>query len=286
MTAHLDAAACLPLPGGSAAPWRSGAYAAGVPLVSSVIDRVTSAGSDVAERFLRPSGLDGQRFFLEVLDDLRSDPTYALETIALRSVEVHGAAAKAWLEESSSLPYSQEQLAKIAVKRSTNLARLEGGTLGFGGFLTVAPDLAALVYILTREVVFVAAAYGYDPADPDRAAELLVITQVYGSIEEAQAALDRRGERIAVRLAKNQVKQSLKGGGGRRQRTIGERLVRYAASARRGATAGGSSRASGRCSERSTTVRRPGRRARARSSSTGRTATGSRGRLRRTARAS
>ncbi|MBO9534583.1 MAG: EcsC family protein [Solirubrobacteraceae bacterium] len=199
-----------------------------MPLVSAVIDRVTSAGSDVAERFLRPSGLDGQRFFLDVLEDLRADPTYALETIALRSVEVHGAAAKAWLAESKSVPYSQEQLAKIAVKRSTNLARLEGATLGFGGFLTVAPDLAALVYILTREVVFVAAAYGHDPTHPDRAAELLVVTQVYGSIEEAQAGLDRRGERIAVRLAKNQVKAALPGSGAKRQRTLSERLIRYA----------------------------------------------------------
>lgn len=200
-----------------------------VPIVSSVIDRVTSAGSDAAERFLRPSGVDGQRFYLEVLGDLRADPTYALETIALRSVEVHGAAAKAWLAESESLRYSQEQLAKIAVKRSTNLARLEGATLGFGGFLTVAPDLAALVYILTREVVFVAAAYGHDPTHPDRAAELLVVTQVYASIEEAQAGLDRRGERIAVRLAKNQVKNALPGNGGvKRQRTLAERMIRYA----------------------------------------------------------
>jgi EcsC protein family len=199
-----------------------------VPIVSSVIDRVTSVGSDAAERFLHPSGLDGQRFFLDVLEDLRAEPSYALETIALRAVEVHGAAAEAWLKDGSTVSYAPEQLAKIAVKRSTNLARLEGGTLGIGGFLTVAPDLAALIYILTREVVFVAAAFGEDPRHPDRAAELLVITQVYDTVEEAQAALDRRGERIAVRLAKKQVKASLTGGAGKRQRTLSERLIRYA----------------------------------------------------------
>jgi hypothetical protein len=192
-----------------------------------MIDRVTTASSDAAERFLRPSGLEGQRFYLEMLDDLRREPSYALETIALRAVDVHGAAAKAWMNDRSTISYSPDQLAKIAVKRSTNLARLEGATLGFGGFTTIAPDLAALVYILTREVVFVAAAYGQDPTHPDRVAELLVVTQVYETVQEAQAALERRGERLAVALAKQQVKRQLSGTG-KRQRTLSERLVRYA----------------------------------------------------------
>ena len=199
-----------------------------MPIVSSLVDRVATVGGDAAERFLHPSGIDGQRFYLDMLDDLRREPSYALETIAVRAVEVHGSAAKAWVADASTINYSSEQLAKIAVKRSTNLARLEGATLGFGGFLTVAPDLAALVYILTREVVFVAAAYGHDPVHPDRAAELLVITQVYDTIDEAQAALERRGERIAVALAKKQVKAQLGGKSGVRQRTLSERLVRYA----------------------------------------------------------
>lgn len=198
-----------------------------MPILSTVIDRVTTAGGDAAERFLSPSGLDAPRFFAEVLDDLRREPSYALETIALRAVEVHGAAANAWLADRSTIAYSPEQLAKIAVKRSTNLARLEGGTFGLGGFTTIAPDLAALVYILTREVVFVAAAFGHDPTHPDRAAELLVVTQIYDTVEEAQAALDRRGERLAVALAKKQVKDQL-GGKGKAQRTLSERLIRYA----------------------------------------------------------
>ncbi|MFT4034528.1 MAG: EcsC family protein, partial [Patulibacter sp.] len=200
-----------------------------MPIISTMIDRVATAGSDAAERFLRPSSFDAQRFFVDVLEELRAEPSYALETIALRAVEVHGAAANAWLRDGSTLPYTPDQLAKVAVRRSTNLARLEGATLGFGGFLTVGPDLAALVYLLTREVVFVAAAYGHDPTHPDRAAELLVVTQVYDTVEAAQAALDRRGERIAVRLAKNQMKASLTGAPpGKRHRTLSERLVRYA----------------------------------------------------------
>ncbi|MEH3055210.1 MAG: EcsC family protein [Patulibacter minatonensis] len=198
-----------------------------MPSLQPLIDRVANAGGDAAERFLHPGGIDAQRFFAEVVEDLRRDPSYALETIALRAVEVHGAAARAWLKDGQSLPYSPDELARIAVRRSTNLARLEGGALGIGGFLTVAPDLAALVYILTREVVFVAAAYGLDPTHPDRAAELLVITEVYATVPQAQAALDRRGERIAVALAKQQVKKQLGVKGGS-SRTLSEKMIRYA----------------------------------------------------------
>jgi EcsC family protein len=161
-----------------------------------------------------------------VIEDLRAEPSYALETIALRAVEVHGAAAKAWLADGPPLQYSQDQLARIAVRRATNVARLEGFSFGVGGFLTVAPDLAALVYILTREVVFVAAAYGHDPTHPDRAAELLVVTEVYDTVPQAKAALERRGQRIAVALAKQQVKKQFGVSGGS-ARTLSEKLIRY-----------------------------------------------------------
>ncbi len=159
-----------------------------------------------------------------MLDDLRREPSYALETIALAAVQVHGASAQAWLAEVAPLRYTPDQLAKLAVRRSTNLARLEGAALGFGGFTTVAPDVAALVWILTREVVFVAAAYGQDPTHRDRAAELLVITQIYDTVEAAQAGLDRQGERLAIALAKHTAGSRLRG----KKRSMSHRLIRYA----------------------------------------------------------
>lgn len=160
-----------------------------------------------------------------LVEELRRDPTYALETLAFAAVDVHGPAAAKWMHSRGSMRYSKEQLAKSAVQRSKNTARVEGAALGLGGFVTIAPDAIALTWILTREVIFVAAAYGLDPTDRARAAELLVILEVYDSIDEAQAGLDRQGRRLAHALAHSQVTRHLKG----TDRTVSSKLMRFAA---------------------------------------------------------
>jgi hypothetical protein len=90
-----------------------------------------------------------------------------------------------------------EQLARIAYKKHVRLARLEGGALGMGGALTAAPDVVALVWIQSRMVFYIAAAYGYDPTHPMRPAELLAIQGVYPSPADARAALDGMGKLMA-----------------------------------------------------------------------------------------
>ena len=59
--------------------------------------------------------------------------------------------------------HTPEQLAKIAYRKHVRLARLEGGALGVGGILTAAPDIVALLWIQSRMVFYIAAAYRYDP---------------------------------------------------------------------------------------------------------------------------
>jgi hypothetical protein len=140
-------------------------------------------------------------------------------------VRVHGPAAKRWVQSRHHLRYSHDQLAKSALNRSRNSAFVEGAALGLGGFITVAPDAAALVWILTREAIFVAAAYGKDPTHPDRAAEVLVICDVYPDIESAKAGLERRGQRLPIALAKQQTLRFLSPDG---NRTLGSRAVRFA----------------------------------------------------------
>ena len=58
-------------------------------------------------------------------------------------------------------------------------------------------DLAALAWIQSRMVFFVAAAFGWDPLDPMRPAELLVLQGVYDDPYAARAALDGTGTTIA-----------------------------------------------------------------------------------------
>jgi hypothetical protein len=81
------------------------------------------------------------------------------------------------------------------------LARLEGGALGLGGIITAAPDVVALLWIQSRMVFYIAAAYGYDPRHPMRPAELLALQEVYPTPAEARAALDGMGKLMAQAIA-------------------------------------------------------------------------------------
>ena len=67
--------------------------------------------------------------------------------------------------------HTPEQLARVAYRKHVRLARLEGGALGLGGVVTAAPDIVALIWIQSRMIFYIAAAYGYDPRHPMRPAE-------------------------------------------------------------------------------------------------------------------
>jgi hypothetical protein len=129
---------------------------------------------------------------------LRSDPLRAPEHVALAAAQRHGPAAAAWVAERTAR-YAVEgrELALMAKRRHATLARLEGAATGVGGFVTLLPDLAALAWIQSRLVFFVAAAYGYDPLDPMRPAELLVLRDLYPDPPSARRALDGVGATVA-----------------------------------------------------------------------------------------
>ena len=67
----------------------------------------------------------------------------------------------------------------MAKRRHAAMARFEGAATGVGGFITVVPDIVLLAWIQSRLVFFIAAAYGFDPRDPMRPAELLVLRDLY-----------------------------------------------------------------------------------------------------------
>jgi uncharacterized protein (DUF697 family) len=97
--------------------------------------------------------------------------------------------------------HTPEKLARIAYRKHVRLARLEGGALGIGGAFTAAPDIVALLWIQSRMVFYIAAAYGYDPRHPMRPAELLAIQGVYETPAEARRALDGMGKLMAQAMA-------------------------------------------------------------------------------------
>jgi hypothetical protein len=128
---------------------------------------------------------------------LRADPVRAPEHIALAAAEHHAPAAAAWLaEKHGRYAHDGPELALMAKRRHATLARFEGAATGVGGIFTVVPDLVALAWIQTRLVFFVAAAYGYDPHDPMRPAELLVLRDFYPDPATARRALDGVGRTV------------------------------------------------------------------------------------------
>ncbi|HEY1274136.1 MAG TPA: EcsC family protein [Thermoleophilaceae bacterium] len=133
-------------------------------------------------------------------DRILAEPQRAPEYIALAAAERFGPQAEEWVRIAGP-GQTPDKLARIAYRKHVRLARLEGAALGVGGAFTVAPDVVALLWIQSRMIFYIAAAYGYDPRHPMRPAELLALQQVYPSAAEARSALDGVGKHLAQAMA-------------------------------------------------------------------------------------
>ena len=129
---------------------------------------------------------------------IKEDPLRAPEHIALAASELHGPAAAEWADRRRrTYGTDPKKLAQMARRRHTSMASVEGAAMDVGGFVTIVPDLVGLAWIQSRLVFFIAAAYGYDPNDPMRPAELLVLNGLYTDPVEARRALDGIGSTVA-----------------------------------------------------------------------------------------
>jgi EcsC protein family len=135
-----------------------------------------------------------------VWDRILAQPDRAPEIIALAAAERFGPQSAEWVRIAGP-GHTPEELARVAFKKHVRLARLEGGTLGIGGVITAAPDLVSLLWIQSRMVFYIAAAYGYDPNHPMRPAEYLALQGLYDTPAEAREALDGVGKRLAIAMA-------------------------------------------------------------------------------------
>jgi len=132
-------------------------------------------------------------------EQLRADPLRAPEHIALAASEQHAPAAARWAHRRHRVFGTEPRaLGEMARRRHVTLASVEGAATGIGGIVTLIPDLVGLAWIQSRMVFFIAAAYGFDPHDRMRPAELLVINGLYSDVASARAALDGVGTTVAV----------------------------------------------------------------------------------------
>ena len=155
-----------------------------------------------------------------VWDRILAEPDRAPEYIALAAAERFGPQAAAWVRDAGA-GHTPAELARVAFKKHVRLARLEGGALGVGGIITAAPDLVALLWIQSRMVFYIAAAYGYDPSHPMRPAEYLALQGLYDTPAEARQALDGVGKRMAQAMAEQVLLSN------RRTDALHLRLVKY-----------------------------------------------------------
>ena len=88
---------------------------------------------------------------------LRTEPERAPELIALAAAERHGPAAARWAALTAA-HRAPARTAETARRKHIRLSRLEGAVTGLGGAVTAAADLAALAWIQSRRVFFIAAA--------------------------------------------------------------------------------------------------------------------------------
>jgi hypothetical protein len=133
-----------------------------------------------------------------------AEPDRAPEYIALVAAERFGPQAEEWVRIAGP-GHTPEQLARVAYRKHVRLARLEGGALGLGGVFTAAPDIVALIWIQSRMIFYIAAAYGYDPRHPMRPAEFLALQGLYETPAEARAALDGVGKRLAQAMVEKAI---------------------------------------------------------------------------------
>jgi hypothetical protein len=164
---------------------------------------------------------DGPRVPDKLWERLRADPVRAPEHIALAASEMHAPAAAAWADEKRGrLGSSGPELARMAKRRHATLARFGGAATGVGGFITFVPDIVLLAWIQSRLVFYVAAAYGFDPRDPMRPAELLVLRDLYPDPQTARHALDGIGKTVAEAYVGTKLERT-------REQAMLSRLLRF-----------------------------------------------------------
>ena len=92
------------------------------------------------------------------------------------------------------------------MKRHVRISRLEGATAGLAGAWGIIPDVVALAWLQSRMVFHIAASFEFDPRHPMRPAELLTLTEMYETAEDARAALDGVGRHVAIAYSEGKMR--------------------------------------------------------------------------------
>lgn len=123
---------------------------------------------------------------------LLAHPGFAPELLAMAAVEGIGPRAREWAHglRAAYPDADPDGLARLATRRYVRLAGVGGAAAAGAGVFAPLAELAVVLWTQSALVLHLAAAYGRDPVHPDRAVEVLVLTQVHPDADSARAALD------------------------------------------------------------------------------------------------
>lgn len=137
------------------------------------------------------SGRTPESELRETASRVLDHPGFAPELLALAAVRALGPGAAEWAARlRARYPDAPaDGLARLATRRFVRSAGAGGATAALAGFFAPLAELTSVLWTHANLVLHLAAAYGKDPAHPDRAVELLVLTQVHPDAASAEAAL-------------------------------------------------------------------------------------------------
>jgi hypothetical protein len=115
------------------------------------------------------------------------------------------------------------------VKGHVRISRLEGATAGLAGAWGILPDVLALAWLQSRMVFRVAASHKFDPRHPMRPAELLTLTGMYPTAQEAREALDGVGRHMALAYGVGKLRGEDRRLQGRLIRMVGGHFTKWTA---------------------------------------------------------
>jgi hypothetical protein len=156
------------------------------------------------------------------------NPAYLPEALALAAVERLGEEARQRVDwYTVRYPDADGDAVSRAITREfVRRARRQGFAAGAVGSVGLLIEAAGVNWLQAKLVLHLAAAYGHDPLDRQRAAELLVLQRVHGSVEAAEAAIRAAEQEAGTRRASRGVRVSRVSGP--LVRTVGAGLVQAA----------------------------------------------------------
>jgi len=122
---------------------------------------------------------------------LIADPGHAPELLAVAATQTIGPRAQEWISRTrAAYPGAgPDALARLAARQFTRFGSVSSIFAAVAGSYAPLALLGAAAFTHAQLALHVAAAYGLDPTDRERAVELLLLTRVHPAREDAEAAL-------------------------------------------------------------------------------------------------